>query len=177
MIILDLLNRERVFELCRSVKTDRGTMGIPIIIVAEAKDAADRIAGLELGVDDYVEKPFNARELILRAKAVLRRKHRPARDEQLVLGPIRLDPARCQVAVDQRPLRLTAVEFKLLRLLVRNPGLVHSREALLTEARGAGELVESRTIDTHIRRLRQKMGDAAHFVETVRGSGYRLRPA
>lgn len=176
LIILDLAERQQAFDLCRTVRSDRGTMTIPIIIVAGANEVSDRIAGLEAGADDYVGKPFNPREVTLRAKAVMRRRQRVMAEEQFVLGPIRLDPARCRVSIDDHLLRLTAVEFKLLHILIRSPGLVNSRDALVIEARGKGELLESRTIDTHVRRLRQKMGGAAHFIETVRGMGYRLRP-
>lgn len=176
LIILDLLHGYEALELCRSLKSDHGTRTIPIIILTAANATADRIAGLEAGADDYVGKLCNSREIVLRIKAVLRRGIREVTEAHFVRGPIRLDPDRCHVAVDNKQISLTAVEFKLLRTLVKQPGEVQSREALQSEARGNGELLESRTIDTHIRRLRRKLGKAAHLVETVRGSGYRLRP-
>ena len=176
LIILDLQNRAEVARLCRAVKADQGTKRIPIIIVTAENQARDRIAGLEAGADDCVGKPFNPRELVLRVKAVLRRGTRIVSEERFVRGPISMDPERCQVAIDNRRIHLTTVEFKLLRTLVKHPGEVQSREALLHEARGNGESLVSRTIDTHIRRLRRKLGKAANLVETVRGAGYRLRP-
>jgi len=176
LIILDLPHCSEMFDLCQVLKTDQGTRSIPIIIITAANETADRIAGLEAGADDYVGKPCNPREIVLRIKAVLRRGKRAATELQFVRGPISVDTARCQVAVNNRRVQLTAVEFKLLRALVKQPGQVQSRERLLSEARGNGELVDSRTIDTHIRRLRRKLGKAADLVETVRGAGYRLRP-
>ena len=176
LVILDLLDRTDVVRFCRAVKGDHGTRGIPIIIVTAANQTLDRIAGLEAGADDCVGKPFSPREIVLRVKAVLRRGTRTVIEEQFVRGPIRMDPERCRVAVDNRRIHLTAVEFKLLRTLVKQPGQVQSREALLSQAGSNRESLAIRTIDTHIRRLRQKLGKAAHLVETVRGSGYRLRP-
>jgi two-component system phosphate regulon response regulator PhoB len=176
LIILDLQDRAQVARLCHAVRADQGTQRIPIIIVTAENQTRDRIAGLESGADDCVGKPFNPRELVLRVKAVLRRGTRLVSEELFVRGPITMDPARCHVAVDNRRIHLTTVEFKLLRTLVKQPGEVQSRETLLHEARGNGESLASRTIDTHIRRLRRKLGKAAHLVETVRGSGYRLRP-
>lgn len=175
LIILDLQDRAEVARLCRAVKADQGTKGIPIIVVTAENQPKDRIAGLEAGADDCVGKPFSPRELVLRVKAVLRRGARIVSEERFVRGPISMDPGRCRVAVDDRRIHLTAVEFKLLRTLVKQPGEVQSREALLHEARGNGEPLASRTVDTHIRRLRRKLGKAAHLVETVRGLGYRLR--
>lgn len=176
LIVLDLQRPAEMLELCRVLKSDHGTNSIPIIILAVAREAADRIAGLEAGADDYIGKPCNQREVVLRVRAVLRRGKRTVTEEEFVRGPIRVDPARCHVAIDNRKIHLTAVEFKLLRTLVKQPGQVQSREALQGAALGNGERLESRTIDTHIRRLRRKLGKAAYLVETIRGSGYRLRP-
>ncbi|MGI9087054.1 MAG: response regulator transcription factor [Chthoniobacterales bacterium] len=177
LVILDLKKRTDAIYLCRTLKADHGTGRIPIIIVNASNETNDRIAALEAGADDCIGRPCNPREIVLRAMAVLRRGVRTTAEEHLVQGPIRVDPARCHVAVENRSIHLTAVEFKLLQALVKQPGQVQSREMLLGEARGHSELgVESRTIDTHIRRLRGKLGKAAYLVETVRGSGYRLRP-
>lgn len=176
LVILDLAKRDEMFYLCETLKSDHGTSQIPIIMISAANEIADRIAGLEAGVADYIGKPCNSRELALRVKAVLRRGTRATAEEQLVRGPIQVDPARCRVTVENKQIKLTAVEFKLLWSMARQTGEVQSREALLTDARGNGEAqLESRTIDTHIRRLRRKLGKAAHLVETVRGLGYRLR--
>lgn len=177
LVILDLKKPTEAIQVCRTLKADRGTRRIPIIVVNASNETSERIAALEAGADDCIGRPCNSREIVLRVMAVLRRGARPRAEEHLVQGPIRVDPARCQVAVENRNVHLTAVEFKLLQTLVRQPGQVQSREVLLNEARGNSQLrVESRTIDTHIRRLREKLGKAAYLVETVRGSGYRLRP-
>lgn len=175
LVVLDVA-QDAVLEICKTLKADRGTSRIPLVILTQGTAEADRITGLEAGADDCVARSINPREIVLRIRAVLRRIKRPTVDEHFVRGPIRLDPARYRVAVNNKPVQLTAVEFKLLRTLVTEPGRIQSREALQGEARGTAEAKESRTVDTHIRRLRRKLGKAAHLVETVRGIGYRLRP-
>jgi two-component system phosphate regulon response regulator PhoB len=176
MIILDLmLPKLSGAEVCRILKADRVTRNIPIIMLTAKASEADRIAGLEMGADDYITKPFSPREVVLRIKAIERRRGTEVSDENLVVGAITLDPVRHRVEISGKPIRLTTAEFNLLRLLMKKPGRLLSREMLLTGAWGYETLINTRTVDTHIRRLRQKLGKAANSIETVRGFGYRLR--
>jgi DNA-binding response OmpR family regulator len=175
IIILDLmLPRMSGIEVCKILKSDRVTREIPIIILSAKAAEADRLAGLELGVDDYVTKPFSPREVVLRIKAIERRRNAQVEDEKLACGLITLDPIRHEVQVGGKAVRLTTAEFKLLTLLMKKPGRVHSREMLLSGAWGYEAFINTRTVDTHIRRLRDKLGRAANAIETVRGFGYRL---
>jgi DNA-binding response OmpR family regulator len=175
IIILDLmLPKMSGLDVCKILKSDRVTREIPIIILSAKATEADRLAGLELGADDYVTKPFSPREVVLRIKAIERRRSAEAEEQSLVCGAIMLDPIRHQVEVAGKAVRLTTAEFKLLSLLMRKPGRVHSREMLLSRAWGYETFINTRTVDTHIRRLRDKLGRAANAIETVRGFGYRL---
>jgi two-component system, OmpR family, phosphate regulon response regulator PhoB len=175
IIILDLmLPKMSGLEVCRVLKSDRVTKGIPIIILSAKASEADRLAGLELGADDYVTKPFSPREVLLRIRGIERLRSAETDDERLVCGLISLDRIRHQVEVAGKPVRLTSAEFKLLSLLMKKPGRVHSRDILLTGAWGYETLINTRTVDTHIGRLRNKLGKAANAIETVRGFGYRL---
>jgi two-component system phosphate regulon response regulator PhoB len=176
MIILDLmLPRMSGLEVCRILKADPVTRHIPLIMLTAKASETDRIAGLELGADDYVTKPFSPREVVLRIKAIERRRSVEVSDEKRVCGLITLDPIRHHVDVGGKPVRLTTAEFKLLSLLMKKPGRLLSREMLLMGAWGYETFINTRTVDTHIRRLRHKLGRAAGSVETVRGFGYRLR--
>jgi two-component system phosphate regulon response regulator PhoB len=176
MIILDLmLPKLSGIEVCKILKGDRGTRHIPIIILTAKSAANDRITGLEIGADDYVTKPFSPREVILRIKAIERRRSAEDADESLTTGPIMVDPVRHHVEVGGKPIRLTTAEFKLLTMLMKKPGRLLSRDMLLAGAWGYENLINTRTVDTHIRRLRRKLGKAARSIETVRGFGYRLR--
>lgn len=176
MIILDLmLPRMSGLEVCKILKSDRVTRHIPIIMLTAKAGETDRIVGLELGADDYVTKPFSPREVVLRIKAIERRRAAEVSDEKLVCGLITLDPIRHHVDVAGKAVRLTTAEFKLLTMLMKKPGRLLSREMLLTGAWGYETFINTRTVDTHIRRLRHKLGKAAGTVETVRGFGYRLR--
>jgi len=175
LIILDLmLPKLSGLEVCKILKSDRVTQEIPIIILSAKATEADRLAGLELGADDYVTKPFSPREVVLRIKAIERRRSETMEDEKLVCGLITLDPSRHHVDVAGKPVRLTSAEFKLLNLLLKKPGRVLSREMLLAGAWGYEALINTRTVDTHIRRLRDKLGKASNAIETVRGFGYRF---
>jgi two-component system phosphate regulon response regulator PhoB len=175
VIILDLmLPKMSGLEVCKILKNDRVTREIPIIVLSAKAAEADRVAGLELGADDYVTKPFSPRELVLRIKAIERRRAAEIDDEKLICGLITLDPARHHVDVAGKPVRLTSAEFKLLTMLMKRPGRVNSREMLLSGAWGYESIINTRTVDTHIRRLREKLGKAANALETVRGFGYRL---
>ena len=176
LIILDLmLPRMPGLEICKALKTNPATCQIPIIMLTAKAEEIDRIVGLEFGADDYVTKPFSPRELVLRVNAILRRGKGEAAEEKLSIGPITLDPARHQVSVGGRSVRLTSVEFKLLSMLMRRRGRVQERDRLLNEVWGYESIIDTRTVDTHVRRLRKKLGKAADAIETVRGFGYRIR--
>jgi DNA-binding response OmpR family regulator len=152
------------------------TAVIPIIMLTAKADEIDRIVGFELGADDYMTKPFSPRELVLRVQSVLRRAAQPEvkGTEELTLGEIRIDPARCEALVKGKRLDLTATEFKLLTTLIERRGRVQSRDALLNDVWGYESIIDTRTVDTHIRRLREKLGGAADLIETIRGFGYRM---
>jgi two-component system phosphate regulon response regulator PhoB len=177
LIILDLmLPRMPGLEVCKVLKTDSATRAIPIIMLTAKAEEIDRIVGLEFGADDYVTKPFSPRELVLRVAAILRRgKNELAEEKNLSIGQITLDSARHHVAVAGKPVRLTSVEFKLLSMLMQRQGRVQARDRLLNEVWGYESLIDTRTVDTHVRRLRKKLGKAAAAIETVRGFGYRIR--
>jgi two-component system phosphate regulon response regulator PhoB len=144
------------------------------MLTAKAEEV-DRIVGLEFGADDYVTKPFSPREMLLRIKAILRRGQRDGVEESMTRGSITIDSARHRVLVTGKPIILTAVEFKLLSMLMQRPGRVQARDRLLNEVWGYESAIDTRTVDTHVRRLREKLGKAASAIETVRGFGYRLR--
>lgn len=176
IIILDLmLPKMPGLEVCKILKTRVATKHVPIAMLTAKAEAIDRIVGLELGADDYVTKPFSPREVILRVNALLKRGQRDTKAGALTIGPITIDPARHSVAVRGKAIQLTFAEFKLLRHLMHRCGMVEPRDRLLKEVWGYENTVESRTVDTHIRRLRRKLGDAASPIETVRGFGYRFR--
>jgi DNA-binding response OmpR family regulator len=178
LIILDLmLPKMSGLEICRVLKTDGATRQIPVLMLTAKAEEIDRIVGLEFGADDYVTKPFSPRELVLRVNAILRRgkTEGPAEEKKLSIGAITLDPARHHVDVGGRAVRLTSVEFKLLNMLMRRQGRVQERDRLLNEVWGYESVIDTRTVDTHVRRLRKKLGKAANAIETVRGFGYRIR--
>jgi two-component system phosphate regulon response regulator PhoB len=173
-IILDLmLPKMSGLEICRILKSDTATAQIPILMLTAKAEEVDRIVGLEFGADDYVTKPFSPREIVLRIRAIFRRGEKA--DESLSAGPISIDPARHQVRVHGKLVHLTSIEFKLLRTLVQRRGRVQDRDRLLNEVWGYESVIDTRTVDTHVRRLREKLGKAGDAVETVRGFGYRLR--
>jgi two-component system phosphate regulon response regulator PhoB len=165
-------------EICKVLKTDAATRSIPVLMLTAKAEEIDRIVGLEFGADDYVTKPFSPRELVLRVNAILRRgKGESGEEKKLTIGQITVDPARHQVDVGGKPVRLTSVEFKLLSMLMRRQGRVQERDRLLNEVWGYESVIDTRTVDTHVRRLRKKLGKAADAIETVRGFGYRIREA
>jgi phosphate regulon transcriptional regulator PhoB len=178
LVLLDLmLPGLDGLELTRLLKREPATARVPIVMLTARGEEVDRIVGLELGADDYISKPFSPREVVLRVKAVLRRLQpgEPA-EEVLELGGIQLDIAGHQLRVDGEEVPLTATEFRLLRLLMERGGRVQTRGQLLSDVWGYAEDIDSRTVDTHIRRLRRKLGSEADRIETVIGVGYRLRP-
>ncbi|MFT5366189.1 MAG: phosphate regulon transcriptional regulator PhoB [Candidatus Latescibacterota bacterium] len=181
LIILDLmLPGMDGLEVCKRLKQDAHTREIPVVMLTARKDEIDRIVGLELGADDYVIKPFSPRELVLRIRAILRRnrgseQQHADNDALLTAGFLKLDKAAHQVMVHDVPLDLTSTEFKLLITLMERRGRVQTRDDLLETVWGYEYSGYGRTVDTHIRRLREKLGDASDWVETVRGVGYRFR--
>ena len=175
-IILDLmLPKMPGLEVCKILKGDSATRHIPIMMLTAKAEEIDRIVGLEFGADDYVTKPFSPREVALRIHAILRRGEPKQTDEQLSVGSIAIDPARHEVFVNGKPVSLTMLEFKLLRTLMERRGRVQARDRLLNDVWGYETLIDTRTVDTHVRRLRKKLGTAADVIESVRGFGYRLR--
>jgi two-component system phosphate regulon response regulator PhoB len=175
-IILDLmLPKMPGLELCKVLKSDPATSRIPIMMLTAKAEEIDRIVGLEFGADDYVTKPFSPREVTLRIKAILRRGEPKWDGDHLTAGPIQIDPARHEVSVDGKAVTLTMLEFKLLRTLIERRGRVQARDRLLNDVWGYESAIDTRTVDTHVRRLRKKLGKAADAIESVRGFGYRLR--
>ncbi|MGH9377690.1 MAG: winged helix-turn-helix domain-containing protein [Terriglobia bacterium] len=165
-------------EVCKRVRADENLKGLPVIFLTAKGEEFDRILGLEIGADDYVVKPFSPRELVARIKAVLRRQDR-AEDEPPVVETkeIRLDARTQEVIVRGRPVDLSTLEFRLLHFLASHPRRIFARESLLNEVWGRDRFVTPRTVDVHIRRLREKIEaqpDRPRFLQTVRGSGYRF---
>jgi two-component system, OmpR family, phosphate regulon response regulator PhoB len=176
LLLLDLMLPDiSGHEVIRMLKADPAHSRTAVVMVTAKGQEQDRVQGLELGADDYVVKPFAVKELVLRVKAVLRRL---ANDMQgtgvLRAGEIELDPARHEVKVGGQPVVLTALEFRLLKTLLERPGRVQTREALLADVWGIEAEIMTRTVDTHIKRLREKLGQPGELLETVRGVGYKL---
>ena len=177
LLLLDwMLPGQSGLALARGLRGEARTRELPIIMVTARGDEADRVAGLEAWVDDYVTKPFSPRELKARIKAVLRRRAPEHAQEALVVGPLSLDPATHRVTANGMLLPLGPTEFRLLRFLLARPERVHSRAQLLDQVWGDHVYIEERTVDVHIRRLRLALEPAgcARMIETVRGGGYRL---
>lgn len=180
LILLDIMMAGmNGLEVCKLLKADTATCRIPLIMLTAKAEEPDRIKGLELGADDYMTKPFSPRELVLRVKSVLRRSSPGARPEtaHLTAGLLVIDRERHAVRVRGKQIELTATEFKLLSLLVERRGRVQSRDGLLNEVWGYESAIDTRTVDTHVRRLREKLGPEADCIETIRGFGYRVAEA
>jgi two-component system phosphate regulon response regulator PhoB len=174
-IILDLmLPKMPGLEVCRALKSDPATRHIPIMMLTAKAEEIDRILGLEFGADDYVTKPFSPREVILRIQAIMRRGEGVPGKGGLTAGLISIDPARHQVSVAGKAVHLTSIEFKLLKTLLERRGRVQERDRLLNDVWGYESVIDTRTVDTHVRRLRDKLGKAGNVIETVRGFGYRF---
>ena len=176
LIVLDLmLPGMSGLEVCKALKAEPATKNIPILMLTAKAEEVDRILGFELGADDYMTKPFSPRELVLRVQSVLRRAtSQPEKAEVLKLGDILVDRTRHAVSVRGKELDLTATEFKLLSTLIERRGRVQSRDVLLNDVWGYESVIDTRTVDTHVRRLREKLGKAADCIETIRGFGYRM---
>jgi DNA-binding response OmpR family regulator len=175
LIILDLMMPEiDGLEVCKILRRDPATAAVPIIMVTARAAEVDRILGLELGADDYLTKPFSPRELILRVRRILERTQASSREQTLAFRDLRIDPARHLVSWRGKAIPLTATEFKLLTVLAQRRGRVQSRDQLLRDVWDYNSLVDTRTVDTHMRRLRDKLGEAGKYLDTVRGVGYRF---
>lgn len=177
LILLDLMLPDTDgTEVCKALRQKEATKDIPIIMVTAKAEEVDRIVGLELGADDYVVKPFNTRELVLRVKGILKRVKAP-KEEQKVLthGELVIDMDAHRVTLKAREIELTLTEFKLLRELLVNKGRVRSREVLLNNVWGYTFEGYDRTVDTHVQRLRRKLGTYGNKIETVRGVGYMVK--
>jgi two-component system alkaline phosphatase synthesis response regulator PhoP len=181
LIILDLmLPGIDGLDLCRRLRSQNATQRIPIIMLTARGDEVDRIVGLEMGADDYMPKPFSPRELVARVKAVLRRSAEPSTPSEapVSVGHLRLDPARHEVTKGDRLVDLSAMEFRLLEFFLRHRGRVFTRTQLLDQVWGQDRFVEPRTVDVHIRRLREKVEEQPRkpsLILTVRGLGYKCR--
>jgi two-component system phosphate regulon response regulator PhoB len=177
LVILDLMLPDIPgTDVCRRLRADERTRRVPVLMLTARGDEIDRVVGFEVGADDYVVKPFSVRELLLRVRAILRRAEpEPTDSQELSCGGLRVDPAAHRVWVDGEEVILTALEFKLLATLLSRRGRVQTRERLLDDVWGIQADVTTRTVDTHVKRLRQKLGRAAGHIETLRGVGYRFR--
>lgn len=177
LIVLDvMLPGLDGFGVYRELRADPRTSGIPVLMLTAKGEINDRIAGLELGADDYVTKPFSPRELLLRVKALLKRTRKVTVDASLKSGDFLLERNTLKLFLAGQPVDLTATEFKLLRLLVEANGEVQERDALLREVWGYSDTMLTRTLDTHVKRLREKLGRHAECIQTVRGVGYCFVP-
>jgi len=177
LIILDImLPKMDGFEVCRAIKQNTKLKNIPIIMLTAKGEEVDRIVGLELGADDYVVKPFSPRELILRIKAILKRgKSEESPKDVIKRGTLIIDVPKHRVMVNNKKIALTPIEFKLLVTLIERNGRIQSRDQLLSDVWEHQSDVFTRTVDTHIKRLREKLGKVGGQIETIRGLGYRFK--
>jgi two-component system, OmpR family, phosphate regulon response regulator PhoB len=177
LVVLDLMLPEiSGLDLCRMMKSNPGTDRVPIVMLSARTEEIDRVLGFELGADDYVVKPFSPRELMLRIRAILRRLSRDKEQILLRVGELVLDRSRHEVRAADRVIDCTATEFKLLAILMERQGRVQERDRLLSDVWGYDSVIDTRTVDTHMRRLRDKLGSHGSYIETIRGFGYRLAP-
>lgn len=175
LVLLDwMLPGESGLQLARRWRADARTRQVPIILLTARGDENDRVAGLDVGADDYITKPFSTKELLARIRAVLRRRAPEPETTLLELGRLTLDTGTYRVHFGDQPIKLGPTEFKLLHYLMRNAERVHTRAQLLDRVWGDYVFIEERTVDVHVKRLRESMGPAAPMIETVRGAGYRI---
>jgi two-component system phosphate regulon response regulator PhoB len=174
-ILLDwMLPGQSGLALARRWRADPRSKAIPILMITARGDEPDKVAGLDAGADDYITKPFSTQELLARIRAVLRRRAPEQASERVTVGPLVLDAVAHRVTWDSQPVRLGPTEFKLLNYLMHHPERVHSRAQLLDKVWGDHVFIEERTVDVHVKRLREALGPGGALVETVRGAGYRL---
>ena len=175
LILLDwMLPGQSGISLARQLRKQERTKGIPILMLTARGDEPDKVAGLDAGADDYITKPFSTQELLARIRAVLRRRAPESSSDIVKVGKLALDPGTHRITFENQDLKLGPTEFKLLHHLMKNPERVHSRSVLLDKVWGDHVFIEERTVDVHVKRLREALGPAAFMVETVRGAGYRL---
>ena len=176
VLILDLmLPGLSGLDVCKSIRADDDIRDMSIIMLTAKGEEIDRVIGFELGADDYVTKPFSVRELILRVKVLLKKQRESLVQNKLVtFGPIRIDLDAHELKINDKEIVLTALEFKLLQHLVKRKGRVQTREQLLGDVWGYSAEVTTRTVDTHIKRLREKLGNTSDYIQTIRGVGYRF---
>ncbi len=176
VLILDLmLPGISGLDVCKSIRADDDIRNMSIIMLTAKGEEIDRVIGFELGADDYVTKPFSVRELILRVKVLLKKQRESLVENKLVtFGPIRIDLDAHELKINDKEIVLTALEFKLLQHLVKRKGRVQTREQLLGDVWGYSAEVTTRTVDTHIKRLREKLGNTSDYIQTIRGVGYRF---
>jgi two-component system alkaline phosphatase synthesis response regulator PhoP len=168
------------YETCRRLKGDPATASIPVVFLTARSGEADEVIGLEIGADDYIQKPISPRKLVARVKAHLRRSEAPPEDGAgrttvIKVGPVEINRSTYTVRLEKREIFFPKKEFEVLALLAANPGRVYSREMLLNMIWGSDVVVVDRTIDVHIRKIREKLGDQAGLIETIKGVGYRFR--
>jgi two-component system phosphate regulon response regulator PhoB len=175
VLLLDwMLPGESGLTLARKWRASARTKAVPILMLTARGDEADRVAGLDAGADDYIVKPFSPRELLARIRAVLRRRVPEASGGVVKMGDLQLDADTHRVNLADKPLKVGPTEFKLLHYLMRHPERVHSRGGLLDKVWGDHVYIEERTVDVHVKRLRESLGEAGQMIETVRGAGYRF---
>jgi two-component system phosphate regulon response regulator PhoB len=176
LVVLDLMLPGMMgVDVCRELKRDPETAAVPVIMLTARGDEIDRVVGFEVGADDYLVKPFSMRELLLRVRAILRRAAAPEPAAKAIsIGPLSIDPVRHLVQVEGEEIVLTGTEFKLLLTLAERKGRLQSRDLLLTDVWGYNYVGDTRTVDTHVTRLRGKLGAAGDLIRTVRGFGYKL---
>lgn len=175
LVILDLMLPDADgFEVCKRLKKDHKLAHIPVVMLTAKNEETDKVLGLEIGADDYVTKPFSPKELIARVKAVLRRGTQETAVERIKIRDLVLDPEKFEVTVGEKPAVLTTTEFKILYLLVSQPGRVFTREKILEHLWNREKAVIDRTVDVHVKNLRKKLGKAGKLVKNIRGIGYKL---
>ncbi|MEO0323171.1 MAG: response regulator transcription factor [Myxococcota bacterium] len=178
LVVLDVMLPDITgLEVCRRLRRDESTSRLPVLMLTAKGEEVDRVVGFEVGADDYVVKPFSPRELLLRIEAILRRMGAQAEEgpQTITVGELVIDVPGHRCVVEGEEISLTALEFRLLLDLAKRRGRVQSRNALLERVWGYAPGIETRTVDTHVKRLREKLGSASAYIETVRGVGYRMR--
>jgi two-component system, OmpR family, phosphate regulon response regulator PhoB len=178
LVILDLMLPDiSGNEVCRQMRSQPNTRDVPVMMLTARGEEVDRVVGFEMGADDYVVKPFSVRELMLRVRAILKRataQAAPESPEAMRFGPLKVDTVAHRVWVGEEDIRLTALEFRLLATFLGRRGRVQTRDTLLSDVWGIQADVTTRTVDTHVKRLREKLGHAGNYIETLRGVGYRF---